>query len=434
MNSTTKRVLFWCALAGVLLLGVWQLSDWAQRTVVAVKQYLFPAGAQPTQLTAIGQQPVSPRADVIFVHGMGGDGRGTWACDEGGTTFFWPEALSKEMPDVAVWTVTYDASRTKWEGNAMRLTEQSVNLLNKLKAKGVARRDVIFVGHSYGGNLVQQMLSDALSGQVPGYEEIGRHTKGVVFLATPVTGSDKAAMIKLLANSLLPIAGVSGYVEEDLAPNAESIVRANDWYSRQSQRLGIATLAFYENIATPGFGIVVDRFRSDPHTGDAPIGIQANHITIAKPCSADDEVGERTKGFIKSILSNGEYTESFATFLTSLQAAQKPEERLMDFWKENGDKYFYEWRAEIEKVVSTESEKSYIVRKHPESIGIEVRAEFSEGYKSTAAPGMWITFNGFILRGGALRGHATLVDCTLLQLSPPKERAEGSSVEGSGAN
>ena len=53
------------------------------------------------------------RADVVFVHGLGGDPFGTWRHGEDQSTS-WPHWVGREFSDVGVWSLGYAASPTKW--------------------------------------------------------------------------------------------------------------------------------------------------------------------------------------------------------------------------------------------------------------------------------------------------------------------------------
>lgn len=53
------------------------------------------------------------KADVVFIHGLGGDPFETWRFGEADHTS-WPHWLGEEFEDVGVWSLGYAASPTKW--------------------------------------------------------------------------------------------------------------------------------------------------------------------------------------------------------------------------------------------------------------------------------------------------------------------------------
>ncbi len=58
----------------------------------------------------IGTENETRRGDVVFVHGLGGDGRGTWHPEEKkDDDNFWPFWLGEDLE--GVWKVKYYANR-----------------------------------------------------------------------------------------------------------------------------------------------------------------------------------------------------------------------------------------------------------------------------------------------------------------------------------
>src|SRR5262245_43208380 len=109
-----------------------------------------------SELHKISKLESSPRGSVIFVHGLGGDPFTTWQKGDGST--FWPAWLSTDLPDVAVYTLEYDAAPSKWTGTAMALPDRATNILNLLIAEQCDKFPIVFVCHSLGGLVVKQLL------------------------------------------------------------------------------------------------------------------------------------------------------------------------------------------------------------------------------------------------------------------------------------
>ena len=127
-----------------------------------------------------GTKAPNRRADVIFVHGLGGDAKSTW--QGGNAAFFWPESLGKKFPDIGVWSISYDAYPSEWLGGTMPIVDRSKALLELIRLNELGTRPVVFVGHSLGGIVVKQILRDAFTQNNDDWEGIGDETEGVVFL------------------------------------------------------------------------------------------------------------------------------------------------------------------------------------------------------------------------------------------------------------
>jgi triacylglycerol esterase/lipase EstA (alpha/beta hydrolase family) len=146
------------------------------------------------QLIKVAGWSAGARLNVVFVHGLGGHAYRTWGWSTEGSTF-WPEWLARDIPGLASWTLAYEAPATNWLGTAMPIQDRAKNVLECLlgcrELRGVP---LVFVCHSLGGLVVKQVLRAA-----DGRREFSAETraflnsvKGIVFIATPHTGSMQA--------------------------------------------------------------------------------------------------------------------------------------------------------------------------------------------------------------------------------------------------
>ncbi|WP_193372425.1 esterase/lipase family protein [Pseudanabaena sp. PCC 6802] len=117
--------------------------------------------------------------DVVFVHGLGGDGLETWhanpdeikqlqkQCDRDGTRLdagqldFWPVWLGKDRPDLGIWSLDYEVAPTAWRGDTNPLYDQANLVLEVFANREIGRHPVVFVTHSMGGLLIKQTLRNA---------------------------------------------------------------------------------------------------------------------------------------------------------------------------------------------------------------------------------------------------------------------------------
>lgn len=107
------------------------------------------------------------KADIIFVHGLGGTSRWTWSKNRD-PELFWPSTFLPLEPDLClarILTFGYDASFHKTGSITTSVLDFAKDLLFNLKyAKGQSLEDltigsapIIFVAHSMGGLIVKEV-------------------------------------------------------------------------------------------------------------------------------------------------------------------------------------------------------------------------------------------------------------------------------------
>ena len=235
--------------------------------------------------------------DVIFIHGLNGDPKGTWLNDSNtAREKFWPEWLAKDCPTVGIWSIGYSVASSSWKGTAMPLLDRANNILAELTTRGLGTKPLCFIAHSMGGLLVKKMIrnSDSLT---PEFRFFSTAVRGIIFLATPHTGSDLARIANYLKFFFRPTIAL-----RELERAAPSLRELNMWYRQHSDQLGIRTQVYFETQKTSGLR-VVDEVSADPGLKDVlPIGIDANHITIVKLPSRENMIYQRTKQFVTDLL------------------------------------------------------------------------------------------------------------------------------------
>src|SRR5487761_869611 len=238
------------------------------------------------------------RGDVVFVHGLEGNELTTWESIEGDERTFWPAWLAKDHPEVGVWSVWYPAKISKWEGGSMAYQDRAKQLLNSLRLRGIGTtKPVVFVAHSLGGIVVKQMLhlaDDSRNGgdTDPRWKTFATETRGVFFLATPHTGSNLDTYLANLAEvfGIRKIGRETDLVQQ-LRGDAPELRALNEWYRQNVRRLHVANRALYETVEIIPGHLVVNEGAADPNIpGLSADGVDANHISIAKPVSRDTDV------------------------------------------------------------------------------------------------------------------------------------------------
>ena len=244
-----------------------------------------------------GTENSDRKADVVFIHGLGGDPFTTWRSgkDNSGS---WPHWLGEEFPDVGVWSLGYAASPTKWTrclgwlssrwrdaGHSMALTDRAAQLLDSMAQHGLGQRPVLFICHSLGGLLAKQILRKSCDAVDASKKQLARQTRGVLFLATPHTGAQLASLL----NGFRAVFGASVSIEELRAHDAH-LRDLYDWYRNHAPALGITTVTYYELRGVKSLLPIVNPTSSHPGVGADPVGLDEDHLSIAKPGNPQAQV------------------------------------------------------------------------------------------------------------------------------------------------
>ena len=180
---------------------------------------------------------ISPRqdeevqADLIFVHGLGGDPVLTWCHDETRLRDCWLFWLAEAAPDRRAHPGVR-GQPSRWLGRAMPLIDRAKDVLTELETMAIGARPIVFVGHSLGGLLIKQMLREAEDKSVPGWRRIAAQARAVVFLATPHAGADLATWLDRLGTLLRASAAI-----DDLRAHNAQLRNLNEWYRENAGRL-----------------------------------------------------------------------------------------------------------------------------------------------------------------------------------------------------
>jgi hypothetical protein len=243
---------------------------------------------------------IAKMGDVVFIHGLDGHWSQSW-CHETAQAS-WPAWLADERPDLRIWSVDYDASSTNWRGRAMPIRDRAINVLDALLNHQIGSYPLCFVIHSMGGLLVKQMIrhAEALSTHIPQYFRFVESCKGVMFLATPHTGSDLGRLATFLSHVLRPSDAM-----RDLETNTELLRDLNEWYRNKIELLNISNKVYFEKRDMAGLR-VVDETSSDPGiAGIEVIPIDASHIEICKPIDRTDQVFLGSLRFLADAMETG---------------------------------------------------------------------------------------------------------------------------------
>lgn len=256
------------------------------------------------------------KADVVFIHGLGGDAFGTWRHGDGEDTS-WPHWLARDFPDVGVWSLEHAADPSKPlgrlarffgkggrdAGQGMSLPDRAGQVLDlmRLDKRFRGERPIIFVCHSLGGLLAKQILRHAHDNVVDNdAQSISRRATAVLFLATPHQGADLATLIDNFSAIFGPTPSLTSLRAHD--PHLRNLY---NWYRNHASKLGIATETYFEGRDVHGFRIV-DETSSQPGIGPDAVMLDENHLSIAKPRAHDAQVCQALDDLLRRVTGSGE--------------------------------------------------------------------------------------------------------------------------------
>lgn len=232
------------------------------------------------------------KTHVVFIHGLGGHYEKTWLSstpDKG----FWPNWLSEEIDNIAIWSVGYLNPISRWGSpKAMHFTDRAKDILHRLNQEPLFRDgEIIFVGHSMGGLMIKQMFHYA--DRSPELQSImGRVTK-VSFLATPHRGSSGADLADRLRIIALPSIATASLLKND--PNLREL---NEWYRAWIRNSDIDHLILMENQPCKRLLTVVTPDSADPGLNTEALLVDADHLSITKLTNKQSQIYQYIKCFV----------------------------------------------------------------------------------------------------------------------------------------
>jgi len=183
------------------------------------------------------------KANVVFLHGLGGHPLRTWQATRDEATL-WPRWLAKDIDGLAVWSVGYEAPISRLQGTAMHLVDRAENILGRFLTQPELKDGrIILIGHSLGGLVIKQLfrtLDMEARNSTVAASLLDRIDK-VAFLATPHTGADAAIWGDRLRVLVRPSAATMCLVRND--PNLRDL---NNWYRQWASERGISHLVLRE--------------------------------------------------------------------------------------------------------------------------------------------------------------------------------------------
>lgn len=218
--------------------------------------------------------------DIVFVHGLGGDRRGTWTNANGG---FWPEWLAQDFPQCRVFVAGYESSAfgSLKAGGGASIQDLAGSLADELCSMEPRSTNLLIITHSLGGLVTKQMIRRCKDSMNSDFINVGRAVSGVVFLGTPHVGSQLSNALDVILRNFK-----SRQVHQ-LNYAADALLELNEFFRNHAFQSGLRVAVYHETDATWG-AMVVDKVTANPNVlGAEPIAIEGNHIDICKPGSKD---------------------------------------------------------------------------------------------------------------------------------------------------
>ncbi|AEO64728.1 uncharacterized protein THITE_2142551 [Thermothielavioides terrestris NRRL 8126] len=275
-----------------------------------------PSGEDPLGLTLVHRPRGQRRADIVFVHGLGGSSRKTWSHNRD-PELFWPLKFLPSEPEIneaRILTFGYNANFRPGSGrNKMSIPEFAMDLLCDLKhykdepVEGLeeppmGERPIIFIAHSMGGLIVKEACVNGRGD--PAYRCIARAVSAIIFLSTPHRGSNLAKTLNRILQVSLATSPMQFIAE--LAPGSHTIQDLNEKFRHIAPSLNI--YSFYETRPTAlAFNttkiMVLERDSSVlGYPGEIARSLDADHHGVCKYTSPSDPRYISVRNVLKAVV------------------------------------------------------------------------------------------------------------------------------------
>ncbi|PGH14324.1 hypothetical protein AJ79_03146 [Helicocarpus griseus UAMH5409] len=256
-----------------------------------------------------------PTADIIFVHGLGGTSRLTWAYNRD-EDLFWPQLWLPTEPDICtarILTYGYNAYFASQGPNSIAgISDFAKQLLFDMKFGkdglgedlGVGQRPIIFVVHSMGGLVFKKAVLQGHNDDE--FKEPVSQVKAVLFLATPHRGSNLAEVLNRILSVSIFNHTPKQYLNE-LKENSPFIEDVNEEFRKHASRMQI--FSFYETLETSvgskNFKVMVVQKSSSTlgYPQEITEPLNADHNTVCKYPNRLDPSYRSVRGVIKTLVS-----------------------------------------------------------------------------------------------------------------------------------
>ncbi|KAJ6131095.1 hypothetical protein N7523_001555, partial [Penicillium sp. IBT 18751x] len=234
----------------------------------------------------------NPLVDIIAVHGLGGHREKSWTTESG--VNWLKDLLPVDLPDTRIHGWGYASMYTDEPESPQDTSERLVSELFAMrKMTGTLSRPLIFIAHSFGGNIVKSALLYSYNSNEDRtlcLRNICLSTQGVIFMGTPELDSR--------------LKGLQTFMETDPTPESESSNTSKEarWMLKILQEYSTIstkykTLYAYESLNNPSQTTQSTSQRLTPS-----ITINATHDNMIKFESSLNESYIKIKESIDEII------------------------------------------------------------------------------------------------------------------------------------
>ncbi|KAI1157492.1 hypothetical protein F5B18DRAFT_644862 [Nemania serpens] len=232
--------------------------------------------------------------DVVAVHGLNGDCRGSWTSNGPEGSVLWlDDLLPKKIPTARIMTFGYNADvvgNTSVAGirdNARKLLE-SIRDEREDDQETDPHRPIVFVGHSLGGIIIKQALRIA-NNEARLYDDIASSTKGILFFATPHRGADVAKWVNMIACiAAFSLRQPKSKFIQAMESNSKDLMEISEDFRSIVDKYAI--ISFYEENVYPTLGtVVVEKYSAVMEVShEEAVLMGGNHSEVCKFGNNDD--------------------------------------------------------------------------------------------------------------------------------------------------
>ncbi|KAI1455265.1 hypothetical protein F4805DRAFT_477071 [Annulohypoxylon moriforme] len=274
--------------------------------------------AGPLGLSVVYTPDNARKADIVFIHGLGGSSRWTWSKNRD-PDLFWPSKFLPLEPDIRlarILTFGYKSDLRKPGSVGTSILYSSKELLFDLKfgdGLNIGSVPLIFVAHSMGGLIVKEAFMQ--SQKDPMYYSIAMATSAIVFLSTPHPSSYLASSLNLLLRST-QIPSPGQHISE-LMNSSSTLENINAQFRHSAHRLHI--VSFYETQPTSVglMNCVIVEKDDSIIGGEISAALDADHHNVCKFGSPTDPNYTDVRDAIKFLLDKAtSKTKAEASLLT----------------------------------------------------------------------------------------------------------------------
>lgn len=251
--------------------------------------------------------------DIVFVHGIGGSSRKTWAYS-GDEDKFWPQSwlpADPDFEDARIHSFGYSADWGKRTTTTMNIHDFAQSLIGEIRNNPLIRRSdtrIILVGHSMGGCLAKKAY--ILARQDPGLEDLASRIRSMFFLGTPHRGSDLAGILR----NMLQVTWNSKPYISDLVSNSAALAEINDTFRHYSTNLRL--WSFFETLPASNRldVLVVDKFSATlGYSNEEISAMDADHRHVCKFKSQLDPNYRKVRNALSSAMDSIRATTATST-------------------------------------------------------------------------------------------------------------------------